>query len=1022
MLLWHLQQTSLKIVMLLLLLLAALTKQTTAAFVSSKSCGDRSLYKFSSFLTNASYFKDTGMLDFQLRAFALADIFDVNTTTNMYTTMHLTITYVDEVLVSEYLRLCDFVDVNHMTSYYVPSGVFSGIDHLFTRGGTATQTITTLIELNGTKTSTSIVEKSTIAKVTDSLVNKTADDTDILPVGIQKRLYGQSFETSHINSSGIYSQPWNPSFTTKFSEPSEIPTSRFGNAKYRTTYHKKENSLEAVQAFTFPDSIRTVEVVESTTVTPHAQIPTQSAASAYNSSSTSCPIFKDNEITISISEHVGHRSAMGSFEIIVEIIDPDAEHETIGCTSSFISIVQEKTLSDGLTILFAVLLAFIFISNITNIFLSPYQDSEDVYLMPAAMICNAPLLNQVTPSFVDFFRYLQFIFFMVALNLHYPGFLSPLVGSFRWVALLGVKSISNDSSGDVYQTIYSGGLKSLLDGSGTHPMSIQWGWLLGDFFILVGSYIIIHNTLFWVIYLIKKLKRKPVGGYSKRSFIFYNLGVLLSSFLTLATIPLLSISFYVVSTAQSSPYGGPRMGDHFYTWCVATASIILALYIIAVLFFGLRYVYFKRGRKILYTKLSAMLLWNWIYSGFNVSKVSFVLIDQIETLAFAIAIGCLQASGVAQLCVIIISKSAYLLLLIIYKPYYSQTRMNRVKIACSTASLVICFLHIPFIFSLNRSECVRTRFVWAISIIHLVVIICLFVFPTLHNIYLCYRLYCKYRLGDKGTDIPDYRERGDLIEVPFYSDNCSLFTAETFADLVTMPPLSPSVSQLLHDNSSTQGNSENRDDEDEIVLVPSTPYHQRTTKDWTEREVDFYYNAQRVLDPDPEVRQLWEERGRKLQVAKNVIASKAMEKVQTPMSNIRTENLDGTNNFLKRVRQFGFGSLISGCFGVKRQQPKSFEVMRPHQRIMRHQEGGVLGSDNSVETATIMNTSGCDDDGKKAPESDLSTDKHNSVGSTAAGSISDESILVTPISATNKYRLRVVNTASFSSTNDTSDC
>ncbi|KAF6008135.1 hypothetical protein HII12_004245 [Brettanomyces bruxellensis] len=866
-------------------------KETTAAFVSSKSCGDHSLYKFSSFLTNASYFKDTGMLDFQLRAFALADIFDVNTTTNMYTTMHLTITYVDEVLVSKYLRLCDFVDVNHMTSYYVPSGVFSGIDHLFTRGGTATQTITTLIELNGTKTSTSIVEKSTVAKVTDSLVNKTADDTDILPVGIQKRLYDQSFGTSRVNSSGIYSQPWNPSFTTKFLEPSEIPTSRFGNAKY-------QNSLEAVQAFTFPDSIRTVEVVESTTVTPYAQIPTQSAASAYNSTSTSCPIFKDNEITISISEHVGHRSAMGSFEIIVEIIDPDAEHETIGY---------------GLTIFFAVLLAFIFISNITNIFLSPYQDSEDVYLMPAAMICNAPLLNQVTPSFVDFFRYLQFIFFMVALNLHYPGFLSPLVGSFRWVALLGVKSISNDSSGDVYQTIYSGGLKSLLDGSGTHPMSIQWGWLIGDFFILVGSYIIIHNTLFGVIYLIKKLKRKSVGGYSRRRFIYYNVGVLLSSFLTLATIPLLSISLYVVSTAQSSPYGGPRMGDHFYTWCVATASIILALYIIAVLFFGLRYVYFKRSRKILYTKLSVMLLWNWIYSGFNVSKVSFVLIDQIETLAFAIAIGCLQAN------------------------------------------------------------------------------------------------------------IPDYRERGDLIEIPFYSDNCSLFTAETFADLATMPPLSPSVSQLLHDNSSTQGITENRDDEAEIVLVSSTPYHQRTTKDWTEREVDFYYNAQRVLDPDPEVRQLWEERGRKLQVAKNAIASKTMEKVQTPMSNIRIENLDGTNNFLKRVRQFGFGSLISGRFRVKRQQPKSFEVMRPHQRIIKHQ-GGVIGSDNSVESATIMNTSDCDDDEKKAPESDLSANKHNSLGSTAAGSISDESILVTPISATNKYRLRVVNTASFSSTNDTSDC
>ena len=379
-------------IMLFLLLLAALTRRTDAAFVSSKSCGDRSLYKFSSFLTNASYYKDTGMLDIQLRAFALTDIFDVNATTNMYTTMHLTIKYIDEVLINKYLRLCNHVDVNHMTSYYVPSGVFSGVNNIFTRDGTATQTITTLIKVNGTKTSTSVVKRSTVLKATNSLSNKTTDDTDILPVGIQKRLYDQSIETLNINSSGSYLQSWNPSMTTEYLDPSRKSTSAIGNSKYPTAYHRKDNSPEVIQAFTFPESIRTVEVVKSTTVTPLAQHPTQSTTSAYNSSSTSCPIFKDNEITITISEHVGHRSALGSFEIIVEIIDPNAEHETIGCTSSFISTVQEKTLSDGLTILFAVLLAFIFVSNIANIFLSPYQDSEDVYLMPAAMICNAPLL------------------------------------------------------------------------------------------------------------------------------------------------------------------------------------------------------------------------------------------------------------------------------------------------------------------------------------------------------------------------------------------------------------------------------------------------------------------------------------------------------------------------------------------------------------------------------------------------------------------------------------------------------
>ncbi|VEU24202.1 DEKNAAC105431 [Brettanomyces naardenensis] len=856
-------------------------------------------------------------MSFQLRTFALDDIYDVNNVTNMYTTLHFTLKYVDEVVLDQYLRLCDYVSVNHMTSYYVPGGVFSGIDNLFTYGGTQTQTITTLLRVNGTTTTTSLIERTTQGgyNFTRSL-NSTGDDPDILPVGIQKRLFSSNASLAVSNDSLFFS----------------------------SKYYGKELPEETSGAVvTLPESVETVQVVLPTTVFSDTAVvtaalqsvqppvaattddasplPTASSLSVSSTTSlpsilpSSCPIFKDNEITINLSAEVGHRSAFGSFELQVQIISPDANHSVIGCSSSFISTVQKQRTSSFLTAFFASVLIILFISNFANIFLSPYQDSNDVFLMPAALICNGPLLNQVTPSFVDFLYYLQFVFFMVALNLHFPGFLSPLVATFRWVAFLRTGGYSCESIGNVYQTIYTGGLKSLLNGGGDHSMSGQWMWFLLDFTIFTACYILLHNIIFATVYFVQRIGGKKsvrVTTHSTRTSLYFNLGLVLYSFLRVATLPLLTIGLYILATFNKNPYGGPSSHENFAAWCVATAAIAFSVYIVMVSFFGFRYVFSATGKNKLYTKLSTMLTWNYFYSGFNVSKVAFVLVDQFEILLFSIAVGCLQWSGMMQLILIIIVKFLYFLLLVIYKPYYSKTRMNRNRIACSATHILVSLLHIPFLYRLDASEELRTRFVWAISIIHLIAIVFLFVIPTVHNIYLCCKLYLKYRKGHKGTDIPDYRDNGDFIELPFSSDNRSLLSNGTFADLVTMPPLSPSVSGILHDNESYTVPENNDCSSSSSSISCHTSVPMRTARDWTVREADMYYNVPRILGPDPEVRQLWEERGRKLHKAKNALAEKARSENQSQVE----EKWDWLDT-LKRVHFI-------------RRPIKSFEVMRPH--------------------------------------------------------------------------------------------
>lgn len=838
------------------LLFGLIVPQCHAALVRALKCG-KNLDWFSSFVTNVTYNEDTGLMVLQMDALALEDIYDVNQTTNMYTTLHFHVKYVETVLVDEYLRFCDHIKVVRNES---SESIFS---NLFTYDGTYTQTVTSHYAISGDTTTTAA---STSGNVTSSL-----------PVAIQKRLF-----TSNITSYDAYLKEFEPS-----------------------------QGFSAL--VTLPETVETVQVVVTSTVYSDDSDATSTlTGSTVTTTSTACPVYKDNEVVLTLQADVGHRSPFGTYEATIQIIDADNDHTVIGCNRIYVSTVQDEKLSTFISAFFAIIMALIIISNTINIWLSPYQDSEDPFLMPAAMICNAPLLNQETPLFTDFVYYLHFLFFMVGLNIYYPGFVAPLFSSFRWVALFHTTSVHGNSEGNVYQTLYSGGLKSLLYGSGDSQLKAVWSYLLRDFGILVAAYICFQNAIFFCIYLYRKINTLPVCQRYGRSAFYYNMGIIIDCFSHVAAIPLLTVSFYAVSTNHNNPYGGPYI-MYSPSWTLATAGLVIAFYVFQLGYFGVKYVFKKQGRKSLYTSLRVILTWHTLYSTFNVPKVWFYLVDGLEMLIFSVTVGAAQASGAAQVSIIIAAKVIYLAVLCICKPYYSKTRMNRNKIFCCVANVIVSLMHIPFIESVGSGEGVRTKCIWIILIIHLLVIVFLFLFPTVQNIYVCFKWYYDYRKGAKGIDIPDYRVGGDRIEVPYSTDQYSMSSHGTFSDMVTMPPLSPSVSQMLHEQSDETGSV----DTDSLHLTdsravsglglprPNVP----TTKNFAVREADMYYNAHGVLRPDPEVQQLWEERGRKLNKANETFKEKARN---PPME--KTTWLDS----IKKVH-----------FAPKKASPPKFEVMRP---------------------------------------------------------------------------------------------
>ncbi|KAG7816070.1 hypothetical protein KL919_004888 [Ogataea angusta] len=201
--------------------------------------------------------------------------------------------------------------------------------------------------------------------------------------------------------------------------------------------------------------------------------------------------------------------------------------------------------------------------------------------------------------------------------------------------------------------------------------------------------------------------------------------------------------------------------------------------------------------------------------------------------------------------------------MLFWEPYYSNTGTNRTRISLGVVKLIIAFLHIAFIDELNGSEKVRTRVAWSVLFIELVTLVLVFLIPTLYNFYTTFKMYIKYRKGKKGTDIPDYIEHGNLIEVPLLPDNHSLASFdESFNNWTFESPA------LFRTTSATQSvNSKNLELTDHRVVpsVTTGPSTERMHKsDLAFREADLYYNSFRVLEPDPEVMKLWQERERKL--------------------------------------------------------------------------------------------------------------------------------------------------------------
>ncbi|KAG7829969.1 hypothetical protein KL943_005135 [Ogataea angusta] len=275
--------------------------------------------------TNVSYNGDEGILNMSIVMDSLGYIVDVNETTNTYTTLHVRLKYVGDVIYDEYLRLCNYSRV---------------------------------LRADGEEPASTTASQQSSSTDHSSLINHSTGVPDMSDM-IQKR---------------------------------DVSMDRY-----------------------FPQLLDRSEKLYD-----------------------SCPIYDGDKVLVDLALYIGYHSPFGTYTLDVTVTDSDANHTVIGCSLATFSTVQKRSLQDFMVVFTALLLSLIILSNILGYQLSPYIDTQNPFLYKAASICNAPLLNQLSPSYADYLVYIQFIHFMAGLNLEFPGFFQPLMTSQRWAGVMDV--------------------------------------------------------------------------------------------------------------------------------------------------------------------------------------------------------------------------------------------------------------------------------------------------------------------------------------------------------------------------------------------------------------------------------------------------------------------------------------------------------------------------------------------------------------------------------------------------------
>ncbi len=453
----------------------------------------------------------------------------------------------------------------------------------------------------------------------------------------------------------------------------------------------------------------------------------------------------------SLSNNFYSTYALTSFTPTIIIKNGDANATIIGCISADITPDLGATLKGVFKFLPLAVLMFVGFATAFAAIFSPWG-TTDTFRWTTNYGRDADLLRLVTPGFGDCLQYIQFIALTAGLTLNYPGFYRPVASNVAWSALMFNESFVSNGNG--YQSLVDGiyvthgiyGMDRLRQLVGMNAVDDVWAGMTVWLLVIIAAVLAFIQLGFLFRWVYRHIKNTPEEDLRAKNMPF-SMGNVIRIVFSYFLLPIAALSMFQLVVASQSP-----------AYTVALAAVMLLL-IIGFAIWLLYFIATTRPRSFLFDDLATVLLYGSLYNTYSDNAAPFALVPVTLTFVRGIAIGAVQASGIAQLVILAICEVITILTLHAFRPFHFPTSMNAYHTFFVIVRFAIVILMLSFAPSLGVTEGPKGWIGYAILLMHAIVLIFGFFLNALQTI-----IEVAARMAGAGGD-ESGATRGGLVRV-----------------------------------------------------------------------------------------------------------------------------------------------------------------------------------------------------------------------------------------------------------------
>ena len=406
--------------------------------------------------------------------------------------------------------------------------------------------------------------------------------------------------------------------------------------------------------------------------------------------------------------------AFSSFSPSFLVIYGDSKATNIGCITTHLT----PDLGGRSQLLRFLPLLILVLTGAAVIFAAIYSPwgSTGIFHWTSNYGRDADLLRLVTPGFGDCLQYIQFVVLTGGLSLNYPGFFQPMVSQASWSTLMFNHSFVTKSEpwqsvvDGIYVTNGTYGLQVLGQLVGMAQPEDIWAGMMVWLLVIILAVSVLIQAGFLVQWALRTLSSIPEEDLRAKNIPFA-LGNVIRIVYNYFLLPIIALSAFQLVVASQSPA--------FIVGLAVVTIFLLIVFTVWTLFLIIR----TRPKSVLFDDLPIVLRYGPLYNTYSDHAAAFALIPVVLTFVRGIAIGAVQASGIAQVVLLAICEVIQVLTIHAFRPFSPQTSMNAYHTVFCAIRFFSVMLMVAFSPSLNVNDGPKGWIGYVILFLHAAVLV-----------------------------------------------------------------------------------------------------------------------------------------------------------------------------------------------------------------------------------------------------------------------------------------------------------